>query len=96
MAREKGVRVAQFIWREKIILPPHGEGKRVPLAPYTHTPTKQMRKNLRESLVKFRGGYMEKEMSILLFDMIVSKAADLLICLSAYFKREKKEKWGDG
>lgn len=51
--------------------------------------TKQMRRNVRESLVKFRGGYLEK-ISMSLFNMIVSEAVDLLICLIAYFRRGKK------
>lgn len=38
---------------------------------------------------------MEKETGISFLSMIVSEAADLLICLSAYFRREK-ENWGDG
>lgn len=50
-----------------------------------------MRRNPRESLGKFRGGYLKKT-GISLLSMIVSKTADLLTCLSAYFKRKKKKK----
>lgn len=55
-----------------------------------------MRRNPRESLGKFRGGYLKKT-GISLLSMIVSKTADLLTCLSAYFKRKKKKKnWRGG
>lgn len=45
--------------------------------------------------MEFRGGYMEKEIGILFFSMIVFEVVDLFICFSVYFRREK-ENWGDG
>lgn len=73
-----------IVWKES----PHGERKGGPL------PSRQMRRNPRESLVKFREGYMEPQTGISQLSMRVSEAADLLICLSAYFRRENAS-WGD-
>ena len=52
-------------------------------------PTRQRRRNPRESLVKFRRGYLE-DTRIPLLTVRVSEAADLLVCFSVYFRREKE------